>query len=158
MSRFREKLSPANWMQGVTVISRKISCSWAPRLQNSRNSWAKNWGLTCDHNISNSAIYMTAIYRDYTVLGKDNCQTRQETFMFWDLVCLILEVLRYMSIEMLLIFYSSCVMAELVQSGHIVNSRWDNSSVSCEFIVWLIFYLHHAVFAKLHRHISFCRY
>ena len=31
VSRFREKLSPANWVQGVTAISRKISSSWAPK-------------------------------------------------------------------------------------------------------------------------------
>ena len=58
VSRFREKLSPANWVQGVTAISRKISRSWAP----------KKWGPTCDRDISNSAIYATAIYRAYTVL------------------------------------------------------------------------------------------
>ena len=67
MSRFREKLSPANWMQGVTAISLKISRSWAPRLQNSQNRWAKKWGPTCDRDISNPAIYTTAIYRAYTV-------------------------------------------------------------------------------------------
>ena len=59
VSRFREKLSPANWVQGVTAISRKISRSWAP----------KKWGPTCDRDISNSAIYTTAIYRAYTVSG-----------------------------------------------------------------------------------------
>ena len=58
VSRFCEKLSPANWVQGVTAISRKISRSWAP----------KKWGPTCDRDISNSAIYTTAIYRAYTVL------------------------------------------------------------------------------------------
>ena len=58
VSRFREKLSPANWVQGVTAISRKISRCWAP----------KKWGPTCDRDISNSAIYTTAIYRAYTVL------------------------------------------------------------------------------------------
>ena len=57
VSRFREKLSPANWVQGVTAISWKISRSWAP----------KKWGPTCDRDISNSAIYTTAIYRAYTV-------------------------------------------------------------------------------------------
>ena len=31
VSRFREKLSPANTVQGVTAISRKISRSWAPK-------------------------------------------------------------------------------------------------------------------------------
>ena len=59
VSRFREKLSPANWVQSVTAISRKISRSWAP----------KKWGPTCDRDISNSAIYTTAIYRAYTVLA-----------------------------------------------------------------------------------------
>ena len=61
VSRFCEKLSPANWVQGVTAISRKISRSWAP----------KKWGPTCDRYISNSAIYTTAIYRAYTVLYFD---------------------------------------------------------------------------------------
>ena len=32
VSKFREKLSPANWVQGVTAISRKISCYWAPKM------------------------------------------------------------------------------------------------------------------------------
>ena len=54
----RPELSPANWVQGVTTISRKISRSWAP----------KKWGPTCDRDISNSAIYTTAIYRAYTVI------------------------------------------------------------------------------------------
>ena len=31
VSRIQEKLSPANWVQGVTGISRKISHSWAPK-------------------------------------------------------------------------------------------------------------------------------
>ena len=31
VSKFREKLSPANWIQGVSAISRKISRSWAPK-------------------------------------------------------------------------------------------------------------------------------
>ena len=62
VSRFSEKLSPANWVQGVTAISRKISRSWAP----------KKWGPTCDRDISNSAIYTTAIYRAYTVSDTTN--------------------------------------------------------------------------------------
>ena len=31
VSKFNEKLSPADWVQGVTAISRKISRSWAPK-------------------------------------------------------------------------------------------------------------------------------
>ena len=32
VSKFREKLSPANWVQGVIAISPKISHSWAPKM------------------------------------------------------------------------------------------------------------------------------
>ena len=46
---------------------RKILRSWAPRLQNSRNRWEKNGVQHLDRDISNSAIYTTAIYRAYTV-------------------------------------------------------------------------------------------
>ena len=65
VSRFREKLSPANGVQGITAISRKIallgvmSAKWV----------AKKWGPTCDRDISNSAIYTTAIYQAYTVIA-----------------------------------------------------------------------------------------
>ena len=31
VSRFREKLSPANWVQNWVVISRKIARSWVPK-------------------------------------------------------------------------------------------------------------------------------
>ena len=31
VSKLRKKLSPVKWVQGVTVISRKISCSWVPK-------------------------------------------------------------------------------------------------------------------------------
>ena len=73
VSRFREKLSPANWVQGVTTISRKISRSWAP----------KKWGPTCDRDISNSAIYTTAIYRAYTVLYATHFLTTFCLIKFW---------------------------------------------------------------------------
>ena len=66
VSRFREKLSPANGVQGITAISRKIAllCVMSAKLA----KWvAKKWGPTCDRDISDSAIYTTAIYRAYTV-------------------------------------------------------------------------------------------
>ena len=50
-----------------------------PRLQNSRNRWAKKWGPTCDRDISNSAIYTTAIYRAYFVYGfYDECKLTEQ--------------------------------------------------------------------------------
>ena len=68
VSRFRKKLSPANWMQGVTRFREKYRALRHHVCKNSRNGWAKKWGLTCDRDISNSTIYTTAIYREYTVL------------------------------------------------------------------------------------------
>ena len=58
VSKLSEKLSPANWVQGVTAISQKICRSWAE----------KKWGPICDRDISSSALYTTAIYQEYTVL------------------------------------------------------------------------------------------
>ena len=63
VSRFCEKLSPANGVQGITAISKKIMLLGAMSAK-----WvAKKWGPTCDRDISDSAIYTTAIYRVYTV-------------------------------------------------------------------------------------------
>ena len=42
MPRFLSLLRLANWVQAVTMISRKILHSWAPCLQNTWNMWAKN--------------------------------------------------------------------------------------------------------------------
>ena len=60
------------------LISRKIfSRELGPRFyrdfaKNIALLGAKKWGPTCDRNISNSTIYMTAIYRAYTVLAQIN--------------------------------------------------------------------------------------
>ena len=57
----------ANGVQGITVISRKIALLGVMSAKLAK--WvAKKWGPTCDRDISDSAIYTTAIYRAYTVL------------------------------------------------------------------------------------------
>ena len=40
-------------------------------------------------------IFIIDLTPDLNGLGKDNCKTIQETFKFWNLVRLILEVERY---------------------------------------------------------------
>ena len=63
VSRFREKLSPVNGVQGITTISWKITLLGAMSAKLAK--WvAKKWGPTCDREISDSAIYTTAIYRE----------------------------------------------------------------------------------------------
>ena len=53
-------------------------------------------------------------------LGKDNCKTRRETFMFWDSVRLILENWRYFYIGML-----------MLADAHM--GQW---TVWCQAIIW----------------------
>ena len=66
VSRFHEKLSPVNGVQGITVIWQKIALLVAMSAKLAK--WvAKKWGPTCGRDISDSAIYTTAIYREYTV-------------------------------------------------------------------------------------------
>ena len=68
----------SRWADFAKNFILRIECKELPRfrkkyralgLQNLRNRWAKKWGPTCDRDISNSAIYTTAIYRAYTVPG-----------------------------------------------------------------------------------------
>ena len=41
-------------------------------------------------------IFILDLTPGFIGLGKDNCKTRRETFKFGSLVCLILEILRYL--------------------------------------------------------------
>ena len=79
VSSFRKKLSPTNWVQGVTAISWKIPRSWVP----------KKWGPTCNRHISNSTIYMTAIYREYTLPNHNKTQqSMNQVDISWNLLCI----------------------------------------------------------------------
>ena len=59
----------SRWADFAKTCLPPIECKELPRLQNLRNRWAKKWGPTCDRDISNFAIYTTAIYQAYTVLS-----------------------------------------------------------------------------------------
>ena len=68
-------LSPANreqrlsrWADFAKIVSRKLGPRSCHDLaKNIALLGAKKWGPTYDRDISNSAIYTTAIYREYTV-------------------------------------------------------------------------------------------
>ena len=69
----REKLSPANrkhrlsrWADFTKNCLPRIGC-YRDYAKNIAPLGAKKWGPTCDRDISNSVIYTTAIYREYTV-------------------------------------------------------------------------------------------
>ena len=71
VSRFHENLSPSNWVQGATAISRK----------NITLLGAKKLGPTCDRDISKSVIYTTAIYREYNEMHSDGLIDQQKVSM-----------------------------------------------------------------------------
>ena len=152
-SWFREKLSPANRNKGYRgeqiswkIVSRelnarsyrdfaKISRSWAPHLQNSRNQWAKKWGPTCDRDISNSAIYTTAIYQAYTVLGYP--KWLQTTTIFF---LITLEKLFFKNaFEFLLFYYFKLLLKQAHIRQCLCISRVDALAPKrYEAITWLI--------------------
>ena len=58
------------------------------------------WSLRCSWSIAcrrcSNYIFILDLIPGINILGKDNCKTRQETLKFWVLVCLILEIWRYL--------------------------------------------------------------
>ena len=53
------------------IVSRKLGpSSYREFVKNIALLGAKKWGPTCDHDISNSAIYTTTIYREYIVSAR----------------------------------------------------------------------------------------
>ena len=72
------------------------------------NSWSLrcSWSIACRR--CSNYIFIPDLTSSPNELGKDNCKTRRESFMSWDLVHLILETLRYLSKtgnEMLLLLF-----------------------------------------------------
>ena len=68
------------------IVSRKLGPScYRDFAKNIALLGAKKWGPTCDRDISNSAIYTTAIYREYTVWKKflGNCILMAKTVLCW---------------------------------------------------------------------------
>ena len=62
----------------------------------------KCWSLRCSWSIAyrrrSNYIFILDLTPGFNILRKDNCKPRQETFNFWDLVHLILEILRYIKL------------------------------------------------------------
>ena len=50
-------------------------------------------------------IFILDLTPGFNELGKDNCKTRQETFEFWNLVSLMIEILMVDTIKAYAIFY-----------------------------------------------------
>ena len=46
-----------------------------------------------------TSSFSTYLTPGFNRLGKDKCKTRRETYKFWELVQLILEILRYLTLH-----------------------------------------------------------
>ena len=59
------------------------------------------WSLRCSWSIAcrrcPNYIFILDLTQGFIGFGKGNCKMRRETFQFWDLVQLILEILQYFS-------------------------------------------------------------
>ena len=72
-------------------------------------SWQLNcWSLRCSWSIPcrrcSNYIFILDLTHDFNRLGKDNCKTGRKSLKFWYLVCLIIEILRYISGNMDLVY------------------------------------------------------
>ena len=88
------------------------SVELAGELAYRKNLWYKShlsrqsncWSLRCSWNIAcrrcSNYIFILDLTPTFSGLGKDNGKTRRETFKFWDLVQLILEVLQYSALPL----------------------------------------------------------
>ena len=59
------------------------------------NCWSLrcSWGIACRR--WSNYIFILYLAHGFNILRKDNCKPKRETFEFWDLVRLILDILRY---------------------------------------------------------------
>ena len=73
-------------LQYNTHLSRQLNC----------RSLRCSWSITCRR--CSNYIFVLDLTPGFKGLGKDDFKTRWESFKFWDLVRLILEFLRYLSI------------------------------------------------------------
>ena len=92
------------------------------------------WSLRCSRSIACWRCYI--IMLDSTLgfnrLGKDNCKTRRETFKFWDLVRLILEVWRY-SVMLVLNYRNE------YNSSDLIMISFFQPNLQLFFIVWFAY-------------------
>ena len=79
-------------LQYKTHFNRQLNC-WLLRC---------SWSIACRR--CSNYIFILHMTLGFNVLHKNNCKPRRETFQFWDLVRLILEILRYIDISLFSLF------------------------------------------------------
>ena len=105
-------------------FSRQLNC-WSLRC---------SWCIACRRCFNYVFIFHLTL--GFNILCKDNCKPRRETFKFWDLVLLILEILRY---SCYCCIFHCCIRKG--ESGLILNLHPANESpyyfVTTSLIGWV---------------------
>ena len=90
----RKSVSPANreqrlslWADFAKNCLLRIGSKELPRFREKyRTLGRQKWGTSCDNDISNSVIYMTTMYREYTVYGFNNFFVAIFSFFFFSII------------------------------------------------------------------------
>ena len=84
----------------VQATKLPLSLKYKSHLSRQLNCWSLRcrWSIACRR--CSNYIFILDLTPGFNGLGKDNCKTTWEWFKFWDLVHLILEILRYISLAL----------------------------------------------------------
>ena len=99
---------PQVWWQAIQLPELMTTYCWLDKyrqVSNIRRTLVvllNCWSLRCSWSIAcrrcSNYIFILHLTFGFNILHKDNCKLRRETFKFWDLVRLILEILRHVLI------------------------------------------------------------
>ena len=100
------------------------------------NCWSLrcSWSIACRH--CSNYIFIPNLTPGFNGLGKENYNMRREAFKFWDLVCLILETLRYMYYQCIssgdiAFFYR--IISQALGHMYALLGQWVNSLAPGKF-------------------------
>ena len=89
-------------LQNRHIVYNNIMKQWYRQISNISRTFGGQlncWSVRCSKSIAcrrcSNYIFILDLTHGFNRLGKDNCKTRRETFEFWDLVRLILEIWWY---------------------------------------------------------------
>ena len=104
--------------------------------------WQWNcWSLRCSWSIAcqccSNYIFILDLTPGFNVLGEDNHKTRWESFKFWELVQLILDILRYIRLlsNLLVSFIFNMMSTSTLHTSHNFHKNGDF------FIYWVLLFL-----------------
>ena len=83
----------------LSIVKFKLpsSVKYKPHLNKQFNCWSLrcSWSIACRR--CSNYIFILNLTPGFNGFGKYDCKTRWESFKFWDLVRLILDILRYVN-------------------------------------------------------------